>query len=338
MKVQQGLDKIWQWFSEDRRLLDILIAFLLIQVLVVFIPQAPFPRDTGPSYSRWIAELRPALGKLVTPLSAVGLLTLRASLWTRGLLAILVLAVVVRSASLREIWHELASVRKRFHVALCAASLLIVAGWSAQIVWGWKQPEVIAWPDAPVSVPERGMFLPPQKRHLPLWSGQYGLYLIPKGSSVGLEVQAFDEEGNVLPLLPSARGDPFQVQLRLDLTREAPEAYFALPDEELVFRVSSIHNNGTHVQAQVYRSASGDLLAEKTLQDNGSLFADNIRLNLDYYVLPRFEAVYNPGAIFEGLGILILIAVVVGQWRAAKTAQDDDVSEDSESDPVESKG
>ena len=52
------------------------IALLVIQVLILFIPQASFPRSDGPRYLRWVAELRPTLGQWLTPLSSAGLLTL----------------------------------------------------------------------------------------------------------------------------------------------------------------------------------------------------------------------------------------------------------------------
>lgn len=321
MKIRQGFDNVWQWLNKDRRLLDIFIVFLVIQILAFIIPQAPVPRSDGPGYTRWLAEMHPRLGKWASIFSGVGILTLRTSLWMRGVLVMLVLVIVARSASLRERWTEFTPSQKWRHMALCVGGLLIVAGWSAQIVWGWKQPEITAWPDSPVVVAERGLTLPPHDGRLRLWRGRYGLYLVPKGSSVGLEVQATGEDGSLLALLSSARSDP-QTQLRIALTQETPEAYFALPDAGLVFRVSQVPDNGTHVQAQVYRSASGELLAETVLEGSGSLFANDIRLKLDHYVLPRFEAVYNPGAVFEGLGLLMLAVIIVLYHRTLRVIQD----------------
>lgn len=303
---------MWHWLGEDKRLLEILIALLVFQALVLAIPQAPVPRSDGPGYSRWIAELRPTFGGWTAPLSALGLLTLRTSLWTRGLLAGLVIVVTVRSAALVELWRDLASPRKWFHGLLCLGALLIVIGWGLQTVWGWKQAEVIAWPDTGISIPERGLTLSPQSGRLRLWTGHFGLYFVPKGTSTGLEVRAFDTQGHGLALLASTRSEP-QPQLRIVLTAETPEAYFALPDVGFVFRVSQIQNDGTKIQAQVYKSASGELLAATVLQGDGSLFANDIRLKLERYILPRFEAVYNPGAAFEALGMLLFITVVIGQ-------------------------
>jgi hypothetical protein len=317
MKVQQGLDKVWRWFGEDRRLLEILIALLVIQGMGLIIPQAPVPRTDGPGYSRWIAELRPTLNVWTTPLSTLGLLTLRTSLWTRGILVILVLIVVVRSGSLVETVQAFASLRKWLYGLLCLSSLLIITGWGLQTARGWKQSEVIAWPDMEIIISERGLTLPPQNGNVRLWTGYYGLYFVPRGTSIGLEVQAFDGQGEVLALLSSARSDP-QEKLYIALTTETPEAYFALPDVGLVFRVSRIQGSDTHIQAQVYRSASGELLAETVLQGDGSLFANDIRLKLERYVLPHFEAVYNPGAVFEGLGMLMLIATIVGQGHISR--------------------
>ena len=328
MRVQRILNQMWRWLSADRRLAEALIALLIIQAIVLFFPQAPVSISTSPVYARWLAGLRPTFKTWTTPLATVGLFTLRTSLWMRVLLAWLALIVAARFDDLLEHWKEWLRSRRWLQVLVCVAGVLILAGWGMQTLWGWKQSDVIAWPETPIAIPERGMTLPARDdvSHgwlIPLPAGQYGLYFVPKGSSVGLVVQASDTQGQVLPLSPTARDDP-QDELRLALTVETPEAYFALPQVGYVFRLSRSQETDGPIQAQVYRSADGELLVETTLQvgellGNYVLLADDVRLELKRYALPRFEAVYNPGALFEGIGMLALLVAVSGHYLLHRT-------------------
>lgn len=316
MRARQILNRVWEWLSADRRLVEALIALLVIQAIVLFLPQAPVSIPTSPVYARWLAGLRPTLKTWTTPLATVGLLTLRTSLWMRVLLAWLALIVAARFADLLEHWKDSTRSQRWLQALACVAGALIIAGWGMQTVWGWKQSDVIAWPATPITIPERGLTLPPRdavspNRVIPLSTGRYGLYFVPKGSSVGLVVRALDEQGQVLPLSPSARDEPQDV-LRLALTVEAPEAYFALSQVGYVFRISRLREADAPIQVQVYRSADGKLLVETTLQDDGALFADNVRLELLRDALPRYEAVYNPGAPVEGVGMFALLVAVLG--------------------------
>jgi hypothetical protein len=317
--VRRILNQVWQWLSADRRLAEALIALLIIQAIVLLLPQAPVSISTSPVYARWLAGLRPTLKMWTTPLATAGLLAVRTSLWMRVLLGWLALIVAARFDDLLEHWKEWTRSRRWLQILACVAGVLIIAGWGMQTLWGWKESDVIVWPATPITIPERGLTLPARddvssNRCIPLQAGQYGLYFVPKESSVGLVVQALDEQEHVLPLSPSARDEP-QEELRLALTVEAPEAYFALPQMGYVFRISRPREADGPIQVQVYRSADGKLLVETTLQDDGVLFADDVRLELQRDALPRFEAVYNPGAPLESVGMLALLVVVFWGYR-----------------------
>ncbi len=319
MRARQILNQVWQWLSADRRLVEALIALVIIQTMALFLPQSPVSISTSPVYARWLAGLRPTFKVWTTPLAVAGLLTVRTSLWTRVLLAWLALIVAARCDDVLEHWKACTRSRRWFQVLACVAGVLIVVGWGMQMLWGWKQADVIAWPAVPITIPERGLTLPARdvvlsSRFVPLRTGRYGLYLLPKESSVGLAVQALDDEGQVLPLSPSVRAEP-QDQLRLALTVEAPEAYFALPQMGYVFRISRMREAAGPILVQVYRSVNGELLVETTLQDDGVLFADDVRLDLERDALPRFEAVYNPGAPLETAGMLALFIAVLGNFH-----------------------
>jgi len=316
MRVQQILNQVWRWLSAHRRLAEALIALLAIQAIVLLLPQAPVTTPLSPVYARWLAGLRPTLKTWTAPLETAGLLMIRTSLWMRVLLAWLALVVAARCGTLLEAWRSLLSPQRWLYILACVAGVLIIGGWGMQTVWGWKQSDVIVWPAAPTVIPERGLTLPPRDavshiRFIPLPTERYGLYFVPKERSVGLVARAFDEQGQVLPLSPSARDEP-QDELRLALTIESPEAYFALPQVGYVFRLSRLREVAAPIQVQVYRSADGELLVETIFQEDGAVFADNVRLDLQRYALPRFEAVYNPGAPFEAVGMLALLVAVLG--------------------------
>ena len=178
MRVQRILNQMWRWLSADRRLAEALIALLIIQAIVLFFPQAPVSISTSPVYARWLAGLRPTFKTWTTPLATVGLFTLRTSLWMRVLLAWLALIVAARFDDLLEHWKEWLRSRRWLQVLVCVAGVLILAGWGMQTLWGWKQSDVIAWPETPIAIPERGMTLPArddvsQGWLIPLPAGQY---------------------------------------------------------------------------------------------------------------------------------------------------------------------
>ena len=87
-----------------------------------------------------------------------------------------------------------------------------------------------------------------------------------------------------------------------------------LPQVGYVFRISRLREAEAPIQVQVYRSADGELLVETALQDDGVLFAADVRLELQRDALPSFEAVYNPGAPVEAVGMLALLVAVLGRY------------------------
>jgi hypothetical protein len=331
MRVQRILNQVWRWLGADKRLVEVFIALLIIQAIVLLLPQAPTPASSSPDYARWLAGLRPTLKNWTTPLAATGLLAVRTSLWMRALLAWLALIVAAHFGDLVEHWRTWTRFQRWLQVLVCVAGVLIIAGWGMQTLWGWKQSDVIAWPATPTTIPERGLTLPAREDVfpsplIPLRTGRYGLYFVPQGNSVGLVVRALDAEGQILPLSPSARDEP-QNELKLALTIESPEAYFALSQVGYVFRLSWLYETAGTIQAQVYRSADGELLVETALQDELApsrylVFVDEVRIEVQRYALPRFAAVYNPGAPFEALGMLALFVAMLGHYRLHRVLEE----------------
>lgn len=319
MRAWQVLNKIWQWLNRDRRVGELLIALAVTYLIVMLLPQAPVTATEGGAYAQWLAERRPALGDWTPTLSTLGLLTFRTSLWMRALLALLALVVTARAVALVERWSAWPARRRWLTAIGCVGGLLVLLGWGAQVLLGWMEPEVITWPGSPVTLAHLQRPVAPPKTSLPLLSERYGLYLIPQGHSVGLEIQAEDMQGQPLPLARTGRSSP-QATLRIALTQASPDAYFALEQAGYIFRVSRRRDAGqggaapaVDVRVQVYRSATGDLLVEASVEDDDMLLVNDVRVQFEPTTLPRFEAVYNPGAPLEVLGLLLLAVSVVGR-------------------------
>lgn len=332
---QYALGRIWAWLSEDRRFLEIFTALAILQLLILLLPQAPVSPADDLIYTRWLAEQRLSLGRWTDLLATLQLLSLRSSLWMRGALALLALVSAAHGDALGKAWAEMASrVRVRRFLPL-ASGVLFLLGWGMHTLWGWTEPNLTAWSASPLEIPQREITLSPPHNAFALWHGVYGLYLIPEGRGMGVEVAA-EAEGAPLELLPSHREDP-QQQLSLVLTTAAPDAYFALPEAEYVFRLSYLVESPA-LQVQAYRSASGELLTEAILGDNGTLSIDDkedeVQLRFRIFDIPQFDAVYNPGAPFEVVGLGLLgIGSLLQQLRPLPTREN--TSEESEPSPEE---
>ena len=336
MTTQQPyvLGGVWAWLSEDRRLLEIFAALVIIQLLILLLPQAPVPPANNLIYTRWLGEQRLSLGRWTDLLATLQLLSLRTSLWMRGALALLALVLTAHLDAFVKAWPDVSPrVRARRFLPITGGILLLL-GWGMHTLWGWTEPNLTAWPESPLEIPHQEITLSPPHRFA-LWHGVYGLYLIPEGHGLGVEVEASEADGTSLPLLPSRREEP-QHQLSLVLTTAAPDAYFALPEAEYVFRLSYLVESPS-LQVQAYRSASGELLTEAILGDDGTLSINNgneVQLSFRTFDIPQFDAVYNPGAPFEAIGLGLLgIGSLLQQLRPSLAMEI--ISEESESSPEE---
>ncbi len=304
MRIRHILDTLWHWLGEDRRLWIILAVLLVAQLPALLLPQAPVSPAQRAVFTRWLAGQRPTLGQWADPLVRMGLLSFRSSLWMRAVVAAVALVTAARVSRLVEGWADLAVRRRWWHGLVCLGGALIVLGWGAQTLWGWSEPGIVAWPQQPLVLPERQEVLPVRQGIGRLVRG-YGLYLIPRGHSVGLEVQATDAQGTPLLLQPSARGEA-RATLAVALTAREPEAFFALPAEELIVRISRhAAPEPADVVVEAYRSASGDLVIQQPLPEQDALPLNGARLHVTRHALPNVEAVYNPGAPFTAAGLIL---------------------------------
>ncbi|MCU0521891.1 MAG: hypothetical protein MUF84_14520 [Anaerolineae bacterium] len=307
------MDQLWQRLEGRTPALLALILLVLTQIIALALPQIPVSPRQSTSFNRWLAELRPQLGPATRPLASLGLLTIRSSALLRLVLAFLGLIVAATLDRLRESWHTRSW--RSGHTArllVCIGGVLIIGGWAGQMLGGWREPEVVVWPDDQIEILGRDLVIDQPSGPIGLWPGGYGRYVMTRGNRLGLEVQAAGAEGEALPLLPAVNEAPVDA-LRLTFTTQEPEAFFAIPKAELVFRLNQVEQA---IQVQAYRSASGELLTETLLQAGDAttvLQLGAASVSITQTLLPRYEVIYNPGAGFEGLGLALLALGVISR-------------------------
>jgi hypothetical protein len=315
------MERVWTTLAGKRLVLLVLSILILIRIAALLLPQIPVSTAEAAAFNRWLAELRPRLGQATRPLASLGLLTIRSSLIIRIALSALALVAAANLDRLRQLWqardegqvsdeaqapNEGQARERGARTLIAIGALLLIGGWVGQMLWGWQDPEVVAWPDQMIMLPQRNLTIAQPSGPIGMVREKFGLYVLSRGERVGLEVQVTDADGATTHLLlPSVQEDP-QPSLRLAFTTRDPEAFFAVPDADIIMRLNQIMQT---IQIQAYRSASGDLLAETTLAwtDTGAqLEVDDIRATFSLTRLPRYELIYNPGAIADILGFLLI--------------------------------
>lgn len=328
MRARRLIERFWTWLGQDRRAIEILIALLLVQLTALFLPQSPVPATQSAVFTQWVAQQRPTLGAWVRPLTFLGLLTVRSSLLMRVMLSFLGVLVMVRIDKLRELWKTMRTISRTVSLFFCIGGALVIGGWAAQMVWGWAEPDIVTWPSTPLVIEEHNVTLLSKPPHIFHWTEKYGLYLLRTGWAVGLDITAADPQGNPLLMLRSSK-DQLLERLQVIVTGSPPEAFFSTPETELVYRLHQLENRAdAPLIAQVYRSASGELLAETPLNEGETLDVEDTSLSIIRTKVPRYRLVYNPGAPIELTG-LIAIAMSAGMQRSS-TMKDKRHPEESE--------
>ncbi len=313
MRGRQLAEQIWVGLTTTPALLVALTAIGLTLALALLLPQSPVPMAEAAAFSRWQAEARSTLGNAAAPLSTLGLLTLRDSLWQRVAMAALTLIIAARLAQLGETWAQRSGFAHLCEITLCLGSALLIVGWGLYLRWGWSETGIRAWPGAELHAPGHNRTLPAISAIHPLNLHGYGLYSIRETLDTGLTVTAWDKADQAVLLTTSAAGE-LQKNIQLVLGQQISDAYFALPAAGLTFRASLIQDQpNPAILVQIYRFASGELLTETTLSAGGALFTADLRLQLELIPLPRLRVIYNPGAPLSALGWLLIMGSGAGR-------------------------
>jgi hypothetical protein len=318
MQVRRIANQLWAGLASPGTALLIFIALSLIQITALALPQIPVPASQSTAYSRWLAEFRPRLGAQTGLLASLGLLTVRSSFVMRVMLGFLGLLVAANLDSWREAAQNGAprSSRTRYGL-LILGGLLVIGGWTAQMLWGWQEPGAIAWPGSSIALPQHTITLEQPDGPIGIWRGKVGLYMLSREKHTGLQINA-TRAGAPMVLLRSVNQSPEEI-LHLILTPQEPEAFFATEEAALIFRLVRMPDE---IQVQAYRSPSGEIVAETVLDgsdDPRILKVGDAQVTLTPVALPSYEIIYNPGAVFEVLGMVFLAAGTVIAIRHSRT-------------------
>lgn len=307
MQIARILERIWHGLQKTVVLFVVLTFLLLLLLLTIALPQSPVSPADEAAFLRWLANIRTALGTRASVLAPLGLLSLRYSWWTRGVLVALTFVALARTARLFERWGRIRAFGRAVQIVILAGALLLLIGWGVQMRTGWIETGVSAWPEETTTLASHDLSLTLPEDPGWITLERYGLYLIREEMGLGLEISAEDENGTQLPLLTSAQGES-EENLRLILTPQSSDAYFALPANRLIFRLTlQASPPDSQIRVQIYRGSGGELLTETTLQGRGTLFADNLRLQIEETPLSQLRVVYNPGAPLAAIGSGLLL-------------------------------
>ena len=322
MRGRQIIERLWVWLNGSAFLILPLVLVGLVSLLTLWLPQSPVPFSETAAFSRWVASVHTRLDPYTERLAAWGLLSLKSTLWLRLPLALLGLTLAARATTLVEQWRGLPRFTRIRQILMFLGLLTILSGWVLQLRWGWNETGIYAWPGEPVALPRSGTVLPPFEDvpHNPRYG--FGLFVFQEELALGLDIQARDDNGDIVPLLLSSQSAA-QERIRLILSNQLPDGYFGIPEADLVFRVTLRQTPPEpEFQAQIYRSSSGALITETTLRSGGVIFADKLQLQLDSLSVPQLRVVYNPGApvTLAGWGLLVLAGVLSSVERRKRPA------------------
>jgi hypothetical protein len=177
-------------------------------------------------------------------------------------------------------------------------ALLVLVGLLVTQVWGWRAAHLTGRPGEMVAVPGRGevelVAMPAGVAVDP----SSGVRLYREGTGPELTVTATDAAGEPLGLQQTPEAAASH-SLRLRLTEEETDAYFAIPEAGLVVRVALGSTAALDGQVpfllQIFRSPSGELVRETLVTGGFELVEGDSRVRLartEYLVL---AAVYDPG-------------------------------------------
>lgn len=317
MRGRQIAERLWARLNGTAFLVLPLLLVTWVSLLAIWLPQSPVAPAEAAAFSRWVANVHPRLDPYTERFAAWGLLSLQTALWFRLPLALLALVLAARGAALRESWAALPRSARARQLLIVLGLVGLLAGWVMQLRWGWSETGIHSWPGEAVQLSRSGATLPPLEVSQGVRLHGYGLFLFHEDVDLGLDIQARNSDGAIVPLQLSAQSAG-QAQVRFILGAQLPDGYFGIPEAELVFRITLRQPPPEpQIHVQIYRSSSGALLTETVLRSSGLIFADKLQLQLDSLPVSQLRAVYNPGApvTLTGWGLLAAAGVLCGIER-----------------------
>lgn len=341
---------IWRFFTSDSVLVILLLALAASVTLTAYVPQRP---TSDADYARWLSQMQARFAEATSMVRALGVLDVTNSPGFRALLALLagclLLRFIERGDQLRqgrgvvepdEPWREVSAGglhgvldrlrRRRYRtvdgssfyqvdrwpwsdLSLLAAhsgALILLLGLLFSYLWGWQIEGVVlqngqrlALPggDDWVALTEEG----DKVRH------SSGVITFVEKRGPGVHVQAIDGEGEALQLQLTA-GAEASVDLLISVIGDR---YFAVPEADLIVRLTPRSDEPyARIDAQVYRSPPGEIIAEEVTAEGGGagLTIEDVTLEFTPAPYAQITVGRNPGRWPAALGLILLMVGLAG--------------------------
>ena len=193
--------------------------------------------------------------------------------------------------------------------------LLLLIGVLFTHLWGWHVEDLIVQSGEQTTLRDGAKWVALENdgrtvTHSP------GIATSVTGYGPGVRISATDDAQNgtekYLPL-QQATGTDTATQLAVPLTEDQ---YIAIPEAQLVLRLTlqpgQVVAAHSPILVQAYRSPPGRLLTEATVEKDTQLTVDGVTLELADAPYAQVSATFNPGLWPSGVGIVVLVAGVLG--------------------------
>jgi hypothetical protein len=201
-----------------------------------------------------------------------------------------------------------------------AGALLLLVGLLLTHLWGWQIEGRVVQSGGRVTLrsgSEQWVALSEDASRV---THSPGITVFVEERGPGVRIGATDGAGHPLPLKQTAGANPV-TQLTTPLTEDR---LLAIPEAQLVFRLAPQPGHAVEahspVLVQVYRSPPGRLLTEAVIERDAKLTVDDVTLEIASVPYARLTATFNPGLWPTGVGLVLLIAGLLGSvvWPARR--------------------
>jgi len=323
---------LWRLSSGNSLLAVALLLLSLFLVALALFPQSPAPLPTDV----WLTQAQARFGTATEALYRLGLFSLNGSPLPGLLLAFTAFLLMTRAVDLADQLRQTLP-QKGLPLWACLAALLAILGALALLLGlligrlgGWQVDDLVSPAGDMLTVPGHGeIALTATARGVR--SAQPGVTVHTTGNGPRLTVRALDGEGGTLGLQQSPQ-ESITDELTFLLTASAPEAFFAVPEAELVIRIALAPGAALSADAplrlQAFRSPSGNLVQEGELNSEAmELTLDGVQLVATRSAYHILTAAHNPGRWFMVAGVIVgaggllgtlaLTPLRGGRWRWA---------------------
>jgi hypothetical protein len=329
----------WRALTADATLATLLILVAAALALAASFPQVP--GSDAVARARHLSSLQVRFGSLTRVIESAGLLSVTQSWGFRALIAAVACCICFRIADLvdslfregegrgdsgfdfRMSWVRTGASGDVTALVSQVGAILLIIGAAATQIWGWEISEVVLQGHGRVTLGDgQAWAAMTESGHV---ATSPAVRIREEYRGPGVRVHAVDREGQVLPLQQSPDAAPAP-KLDLPLIRDADvatrHALFAIPQASLVIRLvpqddASREADGD-LLVQAYRSPSGELEAEATVGDRGTVAIDDVTLGIESAPYVMITVGRSPGVWPASIGVILVLTGIVGSlWRHA---------------------